>query len=417
MQSVLGICVFILLAWLLSERRVSVEWRLPVIGCALQLVLAYAFLNVSVIAQALLWVNALVSAVEQATLSGTTFLFGYLGGGDAEFLGLDRTQLPYLFAFRVLPQVVVFSALVAILWHWQVLPWIVRGFGVVLRKSLGVSGPVGTAGASSLFLGMVETPMVVRAYLASLTRSEFFALMTFGMSTIAGSVLVLYAGLLREMSPGVVGHILAASVLNMVGAIYIARILVPETEQTIEDAEGEPSVELGLRYQSFMDALTRGTSDGLALAMNVGAMLLVLLSLIALANGLLGLIPVGDAPLTLQQIFGWLFAPLAWLVGIDWHEAVSAGQLLGIKLVLNELVAYLALADQATTFSEESRLILMYSLCGFANFGSLGILLGGLSVLVPERRDEYLYLAPKSVLAGTMVSLLTGAVVASAVHF
>ena len=251
---------------------------------------------------------------------------------------------------------------------------------------------------------------MVRAYLAGLSRSELFTVMTLGMSTVAGSVMVLYAGLLKEVMPGVIGFILAASVLNIVGAIYVARMLVPE-DATQKEPAAAPEEE-GMSYTSFMDALTRGTSDGLGLAMNVGAMLLVLISLVALVNGILSFIAFGDDTLSLQRIMGWAFAPIAWLIGIPWHEAPSAGSLLGTKLVLNELVAYIELSQLSSALSPDTRLIMIFALCGFANFGSLGILLGGLTTLVPTRRDECLRIAPRSLVSGTIVSLLTGSVVA-----
>lgn len=406
----LGIVFLLFVCWLVSEARGSVAWRLVAVGLSVQFVLAFAFLKIEWIANALLFANHAVAAIEAATTAGTTFLFGFLGGGETPFAVVDGSHM-YLFAFRVLPQVVVFTVLVAILWYWGVLRAIVRAFGWLLHKSLGVTGPVGTAGAASLFLGMIETPLVIRAYLAGLSRTEFFTVMTLGMSTVAGSVMVLYAGLLKDVLPGVIGNILAASVLNIIGAIYVARMLVPERSEALIDARQEPDEE-GMAYTSFMDALTRGTGDGLGLAMNVGAMLLVLISLVALLNGLLGFVTITDEALSLQRIMGWAFAPIAWLIGIPWAEAADAGSLLGVKLVLNELVAYIQLAGSADQFSADSRMILVFALCGFANFGSLGILLGGLTTLVPSRRAEALSIAPRSLISGTIVSLLTGAVVA-----
>lgn len=405
MQSLLGIVVFILLAWLVSENRKAVAWRPVVIGLLLQFTLAVLFLKVEWITASLMAVNSVIVALEAATMQGSSFLFGYLGGGGAPFVVSDTTAT-YLFAFRVLPQVIVFSVVIAILWYWRVLPAFVRGFGWILKGSMGISGVLGTAGASSLFLGTVETPLVVRAYLKSLTRSEYFTVMTFGMSTVAGTVMVLYAGVLQNVMPGVVGHILAASVLNVIGATYLASILVPEVSQASPTSDSQS----GLRYTSFMDAVSTGTSDGLQLAVNVGASLLVLISLVALVNGVVDLAFPGYS---LQQMFGLLFAPVAWLIGIPWVESVTAGSLLGVKLVLNELVAYLQLAELGAEITQPSRLILIYALCGFANFGSLGILLGGLSTLVPQRRKETLEIAPKSLISGTIVSLISAAIVAT----
>ena len=405
MQGILGILLFLVFAYGLSERRREVEWRIVGLGLTLQLALALMLLKVPYVSAALLGINQFVVAIEAATTAGTIFLFGYLGG-DAPPFGDVAADAPYLFAFRVLPQVIVFSVIVALLWHWRVLPNVVRGVGWLLQRTMRVRGAVGTAGAASLFLGMVETPLVIRAYLAQLSRSELFTVMTLGMSTVAGSVLVLYANVLQSVTPGIVGHIISASLINIVGAIYVSRLMIPEIAES-----SQSSAAIELKYQSTVDALTRGTRDGLMLAVNVGAMLLVLISLVALVNGALSTIDIFGEPMSLERAFGWLFAPVAWLIGIPWAEAFQAGTLLGTKLALNELVAYIQLAQQSETFSPASRQIMLYALCGFANFGSLGILLGGLSILVPERREEVLQIAPRSIVSGTLVTLITASLV------
>ncbi len=405
MQAFLGIALLLFLAWAISQDRRNIPWRLLLFGFAIQAILAVVLLKVEWIADALLILNSLVAAIEQGTQAGTDFLFGYLGGGALPFEPTP-TAATYLFAFRVLPQVVVFSAIIAILWYWRVLPAVVRGVGWALQKTLRVSGALGTSGAASLFLGMVETPLVIRAYLRNLSRTEYFTVMTFGMSTVAGSVMILYASVLKDMLPGVVGHILSASLLNIIGAIYVARIMYPAPTEAATHVDAD-----SLGYDSFMDAVTRGTTDGLNLAVNVGAMLLVLISLVAITNGLLGWLPFADGELTLQSLLGWVLSPIAWLIGIPWADATQAGALLGTKFVLNELVAYIDLASIQHDLAPESRLILLYALCGFANFGSLGILLGGLHILVPERRQETLKIAPKSLISGTIVTLISGAIV------
>ena len=407
MQALLGITVLLFLAWLLSENRQIIDKRMIGVGLFIQFVLAFIFLHITWVAELLLLANQVVVAIEQATRSGTMFLFGYLSGAQTPF-DISRENALFLFAFNVLPQIVVISVIIAILWHWRILPAIVRGMGWLLRRSLGVSGPLATSGAASVFLGMVETPMVVRAYLNDMSRSELFTVMTFGMSTVAGSVMVLYASLLNDVIPGVVGHILGASVINIIGAIYISRLIIPHrTEHTVLETK------TSLKFSSTMDAITRGTSDGLSLAMNVGAMLLVLISLVALINGMLSFVHLdGESTLSLQIIFGWIFAPFAWLIGIPWAEAQTAGQLLGAKVVLNEVVAFLQLSELGDGLSADSKLIMLYALCGFANFGSLGILLGGLTTLIPERRLECLEIAPKSLISGTFVTLMSAAIVA-----
>lgn len=407
MQALAGIPLLFLTAWLLSEARSRVNWRMVPAALALQFVLAFLLLRVPVISEALLSMNHLVHAIEQATIVGASFIFGYLSGGEPPFAVTSQAAL-YLFAFRVLPQILLFSVIVALLWYWRILPAVIRSFGYVLKRVMGLSGAVGTAAASSVFLGMVETPLVVRAYLERMTRSELFTLMTCGMSTVAGSIMVLYASVLSDSVPGALGHILSASVINVIGAVTIARILVPELEQGSDEV-----VEEGFGYQSHMDAITRGTTDGLRLAVNVGAMVLVLISLVALVNQAFELIDVGGRSLSLERIMGWFFSPVVWLIGIPWQEAQTAGALLGSKLILNELVAYLQMASlDDTALSVQSRLIMTYALCGFANFGSLGIMLGGLNTLVPGRRDEILAIAPRTLISGTIVTCLTGAVVA-----
>ena len=412
MQAILGVAALLALAWVLSEDRAAVRWRTVLVGLAIQVLLAATLLRVPVVSDALLLLNGVVHAIEQATVTGASFIFGYLSGGNTPFEVTAESAL-YLFAFRVLPQIIVFSVLVALFWYWRLLPVLVRGFGAVLRKVMNLSGAVGTAAASSVFLGMVETPLVVRAYLATLSRSELFTLMTCGMSTVAGSIMVLYASVLGSVIPGALGHILIASIINVIGAVYLSRVMVPETDTVSED-----TVHGDLSYSSNMDAITRGTADGLRLAVNVGAMVLVLVSLVALVNLMLSSFEVFSAPLTLERMMGWVFSPVAWLIGIPWAEAQEAGALLGTKLILNELVAYLQMAALPLgTLSEDSRLIMTYALCGFANFGSLGIMLGGLQTLVPERRDEVLAIAPKTLISGTAVTCVTAAVVALVTRF
>ena len=405
MQAIVGVFLLVALAYSLSENRPGVAWRAVAVGIGLQFVLAVVLLKVPVVSQVLLGANKFVVAIEAATTAGTVFLFGFLGGGDVPFL-MQNADEPYLFAFRVLPQIIIFSVIVAVLWHWRILPLFVKGLGWLLRKTMRVGGAVGTAGAASLFLGMVEAPLVIRAYLARLSRSEFFTVMTLGMSTVAGSVLVLYASVLQDLIPGIVGHIITASLINIVGAIYISRLMIPGDSEV-----GGTDSAIDMGYISTVDAITRGTRDGLMLAVNVGAMLLVLISLVALVNGLLSGINAFDAPMSLERGLGWLFAPVAWLLGIPWSEAPAAGTLLGTKLVLNELIAYIQLVQQADSFSPATQKILLYAICGFANLGSLGILIGGLAVLVPERREEVLQIGPRSLISGMLVTMITGALV------
>ena len=414
MQAVFGVVALLAIAWALSERKREVRYTQLGVGLAIQLALAFLLLNVPQVRDALLLANHFVRAIETATTAGTSLMFGFLGGDPAPYVvaeGASGTLT--IFAFRILPQILVFSVIVALLWHWRVLPWVIRGFAWALKRTLGVGGAVGVAAATSVFLGMVESPLVIRAYLKSLSRSEFFVVLTCGMSTVAGSIMVLYATLLAPVVDGALGHVLIASVINVIGAVVVARIMVPE------DAAGAAGdlADDALKYGSTMDAVSRGTLDGLRLVANVGATVIVLVSLVALVNYMIGAISVADAPLTLQRIVGWAFSPIAWLMGVPWAEANAAGALLGTKVVLNELIAYLEFAATGSEFQDTTRIILTYALCGFANFGSLGILIGGVGALIPERREELLRLGPRAILAGTLVSCLTGAIAGLVTRF
>ncbi|MEL0093383.1 MAG: nucleoside transporter C-terminal domain-containing protein, partial [Pseudomonadales bacterium] len=389
MQALLGILLILAMCYLFSQDRKRINWRPVLAGLVVQSLLILLLFKVPLISQALLSLNVIVETLEAATRTGAIFLFGFLGGAEAPFVEKEGVQ-SYLLAFRVLPQILMFAVIVAILWYYRVLQWLVRGLGLLMQRSMGISGALGTGAAASLFLGMVEAPMVVRAYLKEMSESEFFILMTCGMSTIAGTMMVLYASVLSPIVPGVVGHLLSASIINIIGAVYLSRLLMPGTPET--SLELPPT--LDLKYESLMDAISRGTQDGLNLALQIGAMLLVLNALVALVNILLGQIDLFGNPLSLEIIMGWIFAPIAFVIGIPWSEAVSAGGILGTKLILNEFIGYLQMVAMGDALSDRTQLILTYALCSFANLGSLGILVGGLGVLVPERRGEILSAAP-----------------------
>ena len=413
MQGLIGIFALLAIAWLFSERRREVRYGQAAVGLAVQVALAFVLLKVPVVREGLLTLNHIVYAMEAATTAGTKMMFGFLGGDAPPFAFAEgETSLAPIFAFRILPQILLFSVVVAVLWYWRVLPWLIRGFAWALKKTLGLGGAVGVAAASSVFLGMVESPLVIRAYLMRLSRAEFFMVMTCGMSTVAGSIMVLYATVLAPVVDGALGHVLIASVINVIGAVVVARILVPEQETATleEDADS-------LKYNGVMDAISRGTMDGLRLVANVGSMVVVLVSLVALGNYMLNAITVFDAPLALERITGWIFAPVAWLMGVPWAEASAAGALLGTKVILNELIAYLQFAATGDALSTQTRMILTYALCGFANFGSLGILIGGVSALVPDRRGELLRLGPRALVAGTLVACLTGTIAGLVTRF
>lgn len=407
LQSLLGILTFVVLAWLLSERRRAVPWRIVFGGLLLQFVLAALLLWLPVFKQFFLALNNALLSLERATEAGTSFVFGYLGGAALPF---EETSpgASFVLAFRALPLILVISALSALLFYWRVLPWIVRAFSRLLQRIMGVGGALGLGTGANIFVGMVEAPLFIRPYLKDMTRSELFALMTTGMATIAGTVMVLYASILAETIPDAMGHILTASLLSAPAALVVALIMIPPTGQTA----GNQLMPAQLATSS-MDAVTQGTLQGVQLLINIVAMLLVFVALVSLTNILLGLLPaVGGEAITLQRLLGYVMAPVAWLLGIPWAEATVAGSLLGTKTILNELLAYLDLAQvPETALSARSRLILTYALCGFANLGSLGIMLGGLGTMVPDRRREIVALGLRSIVAGTLATCMTGAVV------
>lgn len=403
-QGLLGIAIFPLLAWALSENRRRFDGRTLAIGLAIQVALAALLLGAPTFKSGFLALNGVVTALMNATRAGTAFVFGYIGGDTPPFAA-TATGTTFNLAFQALPLILVVSALSALLFHWRILPLIVRGAAWLLSRGFRIGGALGVGVAANIFVGMVESPLLVRPYLRALGRGELFVLMTAGMATVAGTVMVLYAGVLGTAVPGALGHILAASVLSAPAAITIAQLMVPLGEPTPGDIELP-------RDGNAMAAITRGTTEGVSLLINVVAMLLVAVALVALVNAGLGLLPdIGDAAITLERVLGWVMAPVTFLMGVPWSEAVAAGSLMGIKTVLNEFLAYLQMAQMPVeVLSERSRLIMTYALCGFANFGSLGIMIGGLTTMCPERKDEIIALGGRSIISGTLATCLTGAV-------
>lgn len=407
MFGVLGLVVLMALAWLLSEHRRRLDWRLVLAGVGLQLGVAFVLIKVPVINDAFLAANVLVEVLEQATAAGTTFAFGYLGGAPLPF-DEPWPGAAFVFALRALPIILVVSALSAVLFYWRVIPVVVNAFSFCLKKTMGVGGALGIGVSANIFVGMVEAPLLVRPYLAQMTRSELFSLMCAGMATIAGTMLVVYASILGPVIPEALGHILIASIVSAPAAILLSRIMIPETGEVTTGVIVPPQT-----ATSTMDAVVKGTAQGVKLLINVVALLIVFVALAEMVNLLLALGPdAAGAPLTLQRLLGWLMAPLVWIIGVPWSEAVTAGALMGTKVVLNEFIAYLDMAALPEgALSEKSRVIMVYAMCGFANFGSVGIMVGGLSAMAPDRRDEIVGLGLKSLAAGTLATLMTGAVV------
>jgi CNT family concentrative nucleoside transporter len=396
-----------LLAWCLSENRRAASWRVAGVGIGLQLVIATILLRIPQARFVFVALNDAVLALETASVAGTSFVFGFLGGTELPYEELPGSS-SLILAFRSLPLVIFISALTALLTYWRVLPWVVRGFSVILRRSLGVGGAVALSAAANVFVGMIEAPLFIRAWLSQLGRGELFMVMSTGMATIAGTVLFLYTSMLNAVLPGAVGHLVTASLISAPAAIATAWLMIPPESDTEVDRPED-----AIQATGAMDAITQGTQRGLTLYLNIIAMLIVLIGLVALANLILGAGPdVGGAPVTLQRMLGWCMAPVVWLMGVPWSESLQAGSLLGIKTVLNEFLAYAELVSLTEAgLSARTTLIMTYALCGMANLGSVGIMIGGFTALIPERRAEITELAMKSVVAGTIATCCTGAVV------
>jgi len=407
LHSAFGLIALVGIAWLISEGRRRPPWRIILGGLALQLVLAAVLLRLPAARGAFALLNDGLMALERATGAGTALVFGFLGGAPLPYAETAPGS-SFVLAFRALPLVLVVSSLSALLFYWRILPWIVRAIARVLGGATGVGGAVGVGAAANVFIGMVESPLLVRPYLSAMSRAELFMVMACGMATVAGTVMVLYASIIGPVIPDALGHILTASLISAPAALVVAAVMVPPAGVMTAGFEAPPAED-----DSAMEALTRGTVQGMTLLLNIIAMLIVLVALVSLANQALGLLPpVGGAPVSLQRALGYLMAPLVWLMGVPAHESLVAGSLMGTKTVLNELIAYVDLAAlDPSALAPRSRLIMVYAMCGFANFGSLGIMLGGMTTMVPERRAEIMSLGLKSIVAGTLATCLTGATV------
>ncbi|MFO1238199.1 MAG: nucleoside transporter C-terminal domain-containing protein [Alphaproteobacteria bacterium] len=407
LQSAFGICVILALAWALSERKREFPWRVVAAGVATQIVLAAIFLNIPIVRDGLLALNVVVEAIQIATKAGTSFVFGYLGGADAPFTVTNPGAMGN-FAFQILPSLMVIGALSALAWHWRVLPAVVSAMSWALRRTLGIGGAVGVSCGANVFLGTIESPLLIKPYLERLTRSELFIVFTCGMANAAGTILVFYSIILKPVvGEAALGHIIIASLLSLPASIIIAMVMIPGKETTPADAG------IGHSYNGTMDAVARGTTDGLAMFLQIIAMLVVVIALVALANYMLSALgDVWGAPLTFERMAGWAFAPIAWCIGVPWDEALDAGRLLGLKFILNEVVAYLQQASlPADALSARTDLMMLYALCGFANFSSVGITIAGVTVLAPNRRKEIVQLAQRSLISGTLSSLMVGATI------
>jgi CNT family concentrative nucleoside transporter len=414
LQSVAGFFVFWLIAWVFSERRGTLPpLRRFVAVAAFQIGLAAVFLRIPAARESLAAANTVVLALRDATMTATSFIFGYVGRDtDLPFPVLEGQEGGvFIFAFQALPLIVFVAALAAVLWHWGILKVIIRGFSAVLTALLGTGGAVSLSAAANVLLGQSEAPLLIRPLLRSLSRSELFAVISCGFATVAGTVMTLYAYILTPISPSMLGHIIVASIIAVPAALLLSELIVPPEPGEVPTKVDEASA--GFTYQSTMDAFTAGASEGGKLWANILVAILAFIALAALINLILGAFPdVGGAPITLERILGYVFAPLVWLAGVPWGQAMDAGQLMGVKTVLNEVIAYVELVSlEPGTLDPRTTLIMVYALCGFANVASLGIIIGGLSALEASRRPEIVELAPKALISGTLATLSSGAAV------
>lgn len=406
-RALAGIALIFGICWAISENRKAFPWRIVLGAVALQFVFALLLFGVPFIREGLFRANVIVDTLENATRAGTGFVFGYVGDNQAAS-SLMSGDAPPLFFFQILPIVIVVAALSAMLWHWRILRWITRGFALVFRRAMGLGGATSLAVSANVFMGMTEAPVLVKPYVKGMTRSEIFILMCAGFATIAGSVLIIYTTFLDGQLENPLAQLLTASIMAAPAAVAVALTIVPETAEKTERAH-EPDFE----YESTMDAFATGASDGLKIVLNIATMLIAALALLYIANALLGLLPeFNGEKLTIQRALGWIFAPLMYMIGVPLEEAAKSGSLMGIKTVLTEFVAFIELGNVAPEeMSYRSRMITTHAICGFANFGSMGILIGGLVIIEPERRDTFLSLAWKTLVGGTLATCLSGAVV------
>ena len=411
MQSLSGFVVFLALAWLLSERKRSFSFVFAGLAIVSQFVLAAALLYAPPARAALAGLQVVTTALQDAAIEGSTFVFGYIGGGPTPFDVAEGSEpLLFIFAFQALPLLILMSGLSAVLWHWGVLKLVVRGMAALITRIFGVGGAVSLAAAANTFFGQTEAPLLIRPFMSKMTRGELFIVMTTGLATVAGTVIVIYANLLRPVAPSVLGHVIVASLISVPAAILMARIIVPGEKG---EAPTEPNAADDFVYEGSMDAFMTGVTDGMKLFLNIIASLIAFVAAVALVNIIIaGVAPeIGGEEVTLQRIAGLFFAPLLWLAGVPAGEMLAAGELMGVKTMLNEIVAYVQLAEEQDALSDRTRLILIYALCGFANLSSLGIQIGAFSVLAPDRRSEIISLAPKALVAGTLATLMTGSVI------
>ncbi len=410
-QSLVGLGLLIGLCYLFSENRNAVKLSIVAKSLLLQIVFALLLLKLPGSQKLFVVLNDAISVLQAATREGTTFIFGYLGGGPLPF---EETSPGggFVLAFQAMPLVIVLSVLSAILMYLKVLPLIMRGFSLVFEKTLEIGGALGLGVSANAFLGMIESPLLIKPYLSKINHGEMFAIMTAGMATIAGTMLALEAAVISSVVPNAIGHLISASLITLPGVIYIAHLLVPDNSPV---TSGEGEIDRGA--EDLMDAITTGTANGLQLFLNIIAMIIVIVALVYLVNAVLGTLPaVAGEDISLERILGVLMAPLTMMMGIPFSEAFVTGQLMGTKVVLTEFVAYVRFGQiPVEELSERTRIIMTYALCGFANFVSLGIMVTGLVTLVPERKNEIMSMGLKSIVAG-MIATCTSATIVGIIY-
>ena len=411
LQIIIGFIGMVCIAIPFSQNRSSINYRHIVAAIFLQIILAFALLKIPFIVQIFAYLSEGVTALQSATQEGAEFVFGYLSNTSTSPFESSGTGNSMIFAFQILPLIIVISSLSALLWFWNILPLIIRAISKIFEKLFNIGGPIGLGATANIIMGQVEAPLLVRPYLSKMSEKELLILMTAGMSTVSGSIMIALVSMLAPQFPdlNLIQHLVSASILSIPAAIMYANIMIPSAEVTNFDGNSVPKV-----YDSSMDAITRGTRDGLDICLNVGAILIAFIALVSLLNSLLAIFGgwIGISDLSLQLILGYIFFPIVWLMGVPLSETLASAELLGLKTALNEFVAYGALANlEPDVLSERSKLITLYALCGFANFSSVGILVSGISAMAPERKNDLIKVSLKDLVGATLASCMTGLVI------
>lgn len=411
LQIIIGFIGLVCIAIPFSNNKSSINYRYIFVAIIFQIILAFALLKIPFIVQIFAYLSDGVTSLQSATQEGAEFVFGYLSNTSASPFEASGAGNSMIFAFQILPLIIVISSLSALLWFWNILPLIIRAISKVFEKLFNIGGPIGLGATANIIMGQVEAPLLVRPYLSKMSEKELLILMTAGMSTVSGSIMIALVSMLQPQFPdlNLIQHLVSASILSIPAAIMYANIMIPSSEVTNFDGNSVPKV-----YDSSMDAITRGTRDGLDICLNVGAILIAFIALVSLLNSLLGIAGgwVGISDLSLQLILGYIFFPIIWLMGVPLSETLASAELLGLKTALNEFVAYGALANiEPGVLSERSKLITLYGLCGFANFSSVGILVSGISAMAPERKNDLIKVSLKALIGATLASCMTGLVI------